>query len=199
MPHQTSLKSDQRDSPAAGVRSGVSGVLHDALTLAELQFKLLAVDAQAASGRAIVPVALLGSASVFAASALPLLLIALAQLLRDQAGWPPALATLASVGVGIVVAGVLALFGYFGLRTCLAPLGRSRERLVCSAQAPQRLIRVAAARWPTPRGDSVRVVTSLPLPDHRQHVARRFRMDHVDLASSLFLPLEPKAQLGRNV
>jgi hypothetical protein len=127
MPHQTSLKSDQRDSPAAGVRSGVSGVLHDALTLAELQFKLLAVDAQAASGRAIVPVALLGSASVFAASALPLLLIALAQLLRDQAGWPPALATLASVGAGIVVAGVLALFGYFGLRTCLAPLGRSRD------------------------------------------------------------------------
>jgi hypothetical protein len=126
MPYQTPLK-DGRESPAAGVRHGVSGLLHDVITLAELQFKLLAVDAQAATSRAIVPVALLGGAAVFAASALPLLLLALAQVLRDQAGWPPALATLAAVGVGLVVAGCLGLFGYLGLRRCLSPLARSRD------------------------------------------------------------------------
>ena len=127
MPYQTSLKSDGRESPAAGVRHSVSGVLHDALTLAELQFKLLAVDAQETSRRALTPIALLGGAAVFAASALPLLLIALAQVLRDQAEWPPALATLTAVAVGLVVSGLLALFGYLGLRRCLAPFNRSRE------------------------------------------------------------------------
>ncbi len=121
------MRPDGRESPAAAVRHGVAGVLHDALTLAELQFKLLAIDAQQASRRVVAPLALLGAAGVFGASALPLLLIALAQLLRDQAGWPPALATLTAVGVGVIAAGLLAFFGYLGLRRCLAPLQRSRD------------------------------------------------------------------------
>lgn len=127
MPYQTTLKPDGCESPAAGVRHGVSDVLHDAILLAELQFKLLALDARETSRRALAPLALLGGAVVFAASALPLLLIALAQLLRDQADWPAALATLFAVGVGVIVAGLLALFGYLGLRRCMAPLQRSRE------------------------------------------------------------------------
>lgn len=127
MPYQTPLSPESRESPSAGVRNGVSGLLHDVLTLAELQFKLLSLDAQVAAGRAVVPTVLLGAAGVFAASALPLLLLAFAQLLRDQAGWPPALATLMAVAVGLVVAGILAVIGYLGLRRCLNPLARSRE------------------------------------------------------------------------
>jgi uncharacterized integral membrane protein len=127
MPYQTSMKTDGRESPSAGVRNGVAGVFHDALTLAELQFKLLGIDAQEATRRAITPVALLAGAAVFALSALPLLLVALAQLLRDQAEWPAALATLTAVAVGMVIAGLLALFGYLGLRRCLSPLRRSRD------------------------------------------------------------------------
>ncbi|MBA3314216.1 MAG: phage holin family protein [Planctomycetota bacterium] len=129
MPYQTPLNPGRRESPSEGVRNGVSGLVHDVLTLAELQFKLLGVDAKAASGRAIMPTALIGAAAVFAASALPLLLLALAQLLRDQADWPPALATLTAVVVGLVVAGVLGFLGYRGLRHCLDPLARSRDEL----------------------------------------------------------------------
>jgi hypothetical protein len=121
------MKTDGRESPSTGVRNGIAGVFHDALTLAELQFKLLGIDAQQATRRAMTPLALLAGAGVFALSALPLLLVALAQLLRDQAEWPAALATLTAVGAGIVIAGLLALFGYFGLRRCLAPLQRSRD------------------------------------------------------------------------
>src|SRR5215207_5546796 len=96
-----------KPSPAEGVKRGVAGVLHDVTTLAELQLKLLAVDAKESAGRGVMPVALIGAAAVFALSALPLLLIALAQLLRDQAGWPAAAATLTAVAVGLAVAGVL--------------------------------------------------------------------------------------------
>lgn len=116
-------------TPAEGVRRGATGLLHDVMTLAELQLKLLAVDAQAATGRAVIPIILIGSAAVFAASALPLLLVALAQVLRYQAGWPAALATLTAVVVGLLIAAGLGVFGYLGLKRCLEPMARSREEL----------------------------------------------------------------------
>lgn len=116
-------------SPAEGVRRGATGLLHDVTTLAELQLRLLAVDAKSATERAMAPIALLGAAAVFAASALPLLLIALAQVLHHQAGWPAALATLTAVAAGLLIAGLLGAFGYFGLKRCLEPMARSREEL----------------------------------------------------------------------
>lgn len=116
-----------KTTPTEGVRHGLAGLLHDVMTLAELQLKLLAVDAKEASGRAVLPVALLGGAAVFALSALPLLLVALAQLLRDQAGWPPAAATATAVVIGLIVAGVLAAVGAIRLRRVLDPLARSRD------------------------------------------------------------------------
>lgn len=114
-------------SPADGVKRGLAGVLHDVTTLAELQLKLLAVDAKESAGRGVVPVALLGAAAVFALSALPLLLVAFAQLLRDQAGWPAAAATLTAVLAGLVIAGVLGAVGAMRLRRMLEPLERSRD------------------------------------------------------------------------
>jgi hypothetical protein len=127
MPHQTPLSRDGQVSPTEGVRHGLAGLLHDVMTLAELQFKLLAVDARDASMRAVAPLALLSGAAVFALSALPLLLIALAQLLRDQAGWAPALATFVAVIVGLVFAALLAGAGILLLRRCLEPFVRSRD------------------------------------------------------------------------
>lgn len=114
-------------TPTEGVRNGLAGLLHDVTTLAELQVKLLGVDAKAASSRAVLPLALLGAAAVFFLSALPLLLVALAQLLRDQAGWPAAAATLTTVAVGLVVACVLGAIGFVRLRRCMEPLARSRD------------------------------------------------------------------------
>lgn len=116
-----------KPTPTEGVRHGLAGLLHDVMTLAELQLNLLSVDAKEASGRAVLPFALLGGAAVFALSALPLLLVALAQLLRDQAGWPAAAATATAVATGLIIAAVLAAIGYLRLRRCLEPLARSKE------------------------------------------------------------------------
>lgn len=116
-----------RASPTQGVRHGLAGLLHDVMTLTELQLKLLAVDAKAAGGRAVVPAILLVVAALFSLSALPLLLVALAQTLRDQAGWPAALATLAAVGVGLLLAAILGGIGYVRLRRVLEPLSRSQD------------------------------------------------------------------------
>lgn len=129
MPYQTTMNPNGKSisTPAEGVRRGATGLLHDVMTLAELQLKLLSVDAKAATGRAVFPIILIGAAAVFAASALPLLLVALAQLLRYQAEWPAALATVTAVMVGLAIAAGLGIFGYLGLKRCLEPMARSRE------------------------------------------------------------------------
>jgi uncharacterized integral membrane protein len=116
-------------SPTEGVRNGVSGLLHDVTSLAELQFELLKVDAATASRKAAVPAVLIGSAVVLGLSTIPLVLLAIAQVFRDQAGWPPALATLTAVLIGLVLAGVVGTLGYFGIRRAVEPLDRSRDEL----------------------------------------------------------------------
>ena len=115
--------------PVQGVRQGVSGVLHDVLTLGELQFSLLSLDAREAAGRLVVPVALLGIAGVFSIAALPLFLIALAQLLEHAAGWPAAAATATAAGAGVLVAAILGFVSYLKLKRIAKPFDRSTEEL----------------------------------------------------------------------
>ena len=132
MSYQTTLDESRRGkkpSPSEGVRQGVSGLLHDAITLAELQCKLLGLDLSETASRAMFPVICLSVGGVLALSTLPLLLVALAQGLRDGFHWPAGLATLAAVGVGLLVAGIAAAIGYVKLRTAFAPLNRSRDEL----------------------------------------------------------------------
>ncbi len=129
MSHQTPLNGNGRSSPTAGVRHGLSGLLHDVTTLAELQAELLKLDAQDAARRAVLPAALIGAAVVFALSTVPLLLLVVAQLLRDQAEWPAALATFVALLIGLLIAGVCGWLGFRGVRRMLEPLDRSRDEL----------------------------------------------------------------------
>ena len=114
-------------SPTEGVRQGLSGLIHDVMSLAELQVELLKVDAATASRKAVVPVGLFAAATVIGLSTIPLVLLALAQLLRDQAGWPPAVATLVAVLIGLILAGIAGYVGYVGIRRACEPLNRSRD------------------------------------------------------------------------
>ncbi len=116
-------------SPAQGVRQGVGGLMHDVITLAELQSQLLGVDAREAAGRVALPVSLLGAAAVLGASSLPLLLIFLALVLRDYAGWGAAWAVLTAAVVGLLVSGGLLFAGYLGLMKVVKPFARSRDEL----------------------------------------------------------------------
>lgn len=114
-------------TPAGRVGGGFAGLLNDVMMLAELQIKLLSVDAKEATGRMIMPLGLLAAGAVLALTAIPLALIAIAQVLRYQAGWPPAVATLAALLLGLVIAGILGYLGYRGLLRCTRPLARSRD------------------------------------------------------------------------
>ena len=116
-------------SPAQGVRQGVGGLLHDVITLAELQAQLFGVDARESAGRIALPVSLLGAAAVLGASSLPLLLIFLAFLLRDYAGFGAAWAVLTAAVVGLVLSGALVFAGYLGLLKAAKPFARSRDEL----------------------------------------------------------------------
>lgn len=116
-------------SPTTSVRQGLGGLLHDVATLGELQIELLKIDAGSASRRAIVPAGLIGAGVIFALSVIPLVLLAVAQVLRDQAGWPPALATLTAALIGILIAVVCGGLGYLGLKRVMEPLARSRDEL----------------------------------------------------------------------
>ena len=116
-------------TPASNMGGGVAGLLHDLMTLAELQVKLFSVDAKDATGRMIIPIGLIAAGAILALTALPLALIAIAQVLRYQADWPPAVATLVALLIGLVIAGILAFVGYLLLRRSLRPMERSREEL----------------------------------------------------------------------
>lgn len=122
-------KSKSAKTPVSNLGGGLAGLLHDLLTLTELQIKLFVVDSKAAMGRLVTPIALLAGATVLALCSIPLGLIAISQALRDQLGWAPALATLVALLIGLVVAGILGFIGYLLLMRGLVPMQRSRDEL----------------------------------------------------------------------
>ena len=67
----------RQPSAAAGVRNGVGELLHDVVSLAELQTQLLAVDARESAQKARAPIVLVGAGASLALGAIPILLLAL--------------------------------------------------------------------------------------------------------------------------
>jgi hypothetical protein len=74
-------------------------LVHDALTLAELQVELLKVDLRDARKGVTIALALIGIGAVLALGSIPILLFAAAQALVDGLNWPAPWAYLA---VGLV-------------------------------------------------------------------------------------------------
>ena len=116
-------------APTTRVGGGLAGLVRDVMSLAELQLKLLSVDAKEASARIVTPIILLAVGTILALCSIPLGLIAIAQVLHLEAGWHPAVATAVALLIGLVLAGILAFVGYLGLRRCILPMQRSRDEL----------------------------------------------------------------------
>ena len=116
-------------SAAAGVRDGVGDLLHDVVSLSELQVQLLAVDARESVEKAKAPIGLLIGGIVLALGAVPVLLLSLGEALTLWLGWERALSYLVSGLAGTVIAGVLLYLAWQQAGAVLAVFDRSRVEL----------------------------------------------------------------------
>ncbi len=113
-------------SPPAAVARNTGELLSDALTLAELQGKLLAIDAEDDLRKLIAPAVLLAAGAVMSLSCLPIVLVTIALGLVEGAGLAPWLAFLIAVAIGAALAAALLAAGISVLRNKLTFLSRSR-------------------------------------------------------------------------
>jgi hypothetical protein len=122
MDHQTTVN---RRRPGR-VRQQLGDLVHDALTLAELQVELLKVDLRDARKGAALALALIGIGAVLALGSIPILLFAAAQGLVVGLGWPAPWAYLAVGGVSVLAAGLLVWTGTRHASGAMGTLQRSK-------------------------------------------------------------------------
>jgi glycerol uptake facilitator-like aquaporin len=116
-------------SAAAKVRDGVGELLHDVVSLSELQAQLLAVDAKESVERAKLPIGLLVGGIALALGAVPVLLLSLGEALTLWLDWERALSYLVSGLAGAVIAGVLLYLAMQKAGAVIAVFDRSRVEL----------------------------------------------------------------------
>ena len=116
-------------SAAAGVRDGVGDLLHDVVSLSELQAQLLAVDARESVDKAKAPIGLLVGGISLALGAVPVLLLSLGEALTLWLDWERALSYLVSGLAGVVIAGILLYLAWQQAGAVLAVFDRSRVEL----------------------------------------------------------------------
>lgn len=114
-------------SPPVAVARSTGELLADALTLAELQGKLLVIDVEDDLRRLITPVILVAAGAVLGLSCLPIALVTIAVGLVAGAELAPWLAFLIALAIGAGVAAILLAAGIWVLRNKLTFLSRSRS------------------------------------------------------------------------
>lgn len=137
MAHQTTLENSswspdgngKRPSAAAGVRDGVGDLLHDVVSLSELQAQLLAVDARESIQKAQTPVILLGAGIAVGLGAVPVLLLGLAEALVLLLDWPRAVAYPVSGLVGAALGGGLVYAAWRQAADVIGVFKRSQDEL----------------------------------------------------------------------
>lgn len=113
-------------SPAKVVARNMAEVAHDAIKLAELQVALLKMELRDFLRAAATPVVLLLFSFLLILGCIPVVLLGLAYMLVDFAGLSPALATCSVGAIGVVGAGLAAVWGAQKLRAVALALERSR-------------------------------------------------------------------------
>jgi hypothetical protein len=104
------------ETAARAVARNTGEFLHDLVILAELQIRLLLIDGQQSINGMLGLVIMLGAGIAVACATVPVLLIALALLLTEVAKFTPAQAAGTAAAVGFLVAGLLVICGWMGLR-----------------------------------------------------------------------------------
>lgn len=109
---------------APGLGKSIGGFAHDMTLLAEMQARLLAVDARDSANRLITPavLAVLGVAALL--GCLPVFLLALAALFQAL-GLSTMLSLLVASAIGLALGGLLLILAWLFLRNALQPFLRS--------------------------------------------------------------------------
>jgi hypothetical protein len=114
-----------RGSQQEGIVKDTKDVLHDAVSLSELQLKLLALDARECGRKVTASVIVLVAAACLALGAFPIGLAALA-LAFYAAGLSLPLSFLCSFLIGLIVAGVSGAIGWMMLKRGAKTINRSK-------------------------------------------------------------------------
>lgn len=107
----------------------LSGFARDVVALSELQFKLLALDCRDARITAGQGLLLLGAGGVLALAVVPILLVTVAFVLVEVAGWSH-WASFATAGlISLAIAGLCGWYGWRRMKSASSTFQRSRAEL----------------------------------------------------------------------
>jgi putative superfamily III holin-X len=111
------------------VAKSVAGLAHDAIQLAELQTELLMHDLRESGQRTRTSLVCGMIGMCLLLGSLPVILIALAELLAGQLGWPQSAAYAAAAVVGMAISATAFAMAYSRFKQGIFTLENSREEL----------------------------------------------------------------------
>jgi hypothetical protein len=111
------------------VAASFNDLAHDAIELAELQTRLLKLDAQAAAREGGVSLVLVIAGVCLLLGCVPIALAALAELFVAQFDWSRTIAFAAAAGVGLGLSAIIGTAAWYEVRSALSSLKRSRDEL----------------------------------------------------------------------
>lgn len=144
MSSQAQVNGPQTGATVDDVTTHISSLAYDLITLAELQAKLLYVDAKEAGSRSAASAVSLAAMLVLGLSSIPVLLFGLAELLVQYAHWDRGVALLVVAGVAAVIAGVAGFVCVQRLRAVLSVFSRSHQELYANLEFVKSLVEVQA-------------------------------------------------------
>jgi hypothetical protein len=142
MVSQTQVNGAKAGATVDDVTTHISSLAYDLITLAELQVKLLYVDAKEAGARSAASAVSLAAMLVLGLSSIPVLLFGFAELLTHYAQWNRGVACLVVAGVAVVIAGIAGWLCIQKLRTVLAVFSRTHEELYANLEFVKSLVDV---------------------------------------------------------
>jgi hypothetical protein len=138
--------------PPNGVAKGMGELMHDVVSLAELQLDLFRIDCREGLKQMLIPVALLLFAGIVAAGAVPVALIFIAEFLVQAAGLSRAAAFAIAALSGCIMAVAMGVVGWFSIRGVVRVFARSREEVTHNMTwIKQALKRPAPTESPQPQ------------------------------------------------
>jgi len=118
-----------RDSAPRAAARNMADLIHDLVTLAELQWRLLSVDSRQALGRIVPPIVMVVVAAMVGLSCVPLAFVAVALTLAAWTSLSLAACFWITLAAGLIVAGILFAVALGQLKSVAGVFDRSKAEL----------------------------------------------------------------------